>query len=52
MGEYLLLQLRQYKFHVGGTFNGPSANAFPGIVAQNKYTFDGSIVRAGVNYKF
>jgi outer membrane immunogenic protein len=51
-GEYLYYNLGSTSFTSVPTFNGPFANAFPGIVAQNKYTFDGSIVRAGVNYKF
>jgi outer membrane immunogenic protein len=49
-GEYLYYNLGSTSFTAVPT--GAFATAFPGIVAQNKYTFDGSIVRAGVNYKF
>jgi outer membrane immunogenic protein len=49
-GEYLYYNLGSTTFTSVPT--GAFATAFPGIVATNKYTFDGSIVRAGVNYKF
>jgi outer membrane immunogenic protein len=49
-GEYLYYNLGSTSFTSFPT--GPFSTAFPGVVAYNKYTFDGSIVRAGVNYKF
>jgi len=49
-GEYLYYNLGSTTFTSIPT--GAFATAFPGIVATNKYEFDGSIVRAGVNYKF
>ena len=49
-GEYLYYNLGSKSFQ--STLTGAFAAAFPGVVATNKFTFDGSIVRAGVNYKF
>ena len=49
-GEYLYYNLGSTSFTSSPT--GPFATAFPGVVATTKYTFDGSIIRAGVNYKF
>jgi outer membrane immunogenic protein len=49
-GEYLYYNLGSHTFQ--STLAGPFATLFPGVVATTKYTFDGSIVRAGVNYKF
>jgi outer membrane immunogenic protein len=49
-GEYLYYDLGSTNFQSPVT--GPFATTFPGVVANTKYTYDGSIVRAGVNYKF
>ncbi len=49
-GEYLYYNLGSTSFQ--STLTGPFATAFPGVVATTKYTFDGSIIRAGLNYKF
>ena len=49
-GEYLLLQPWQHQLPVDR--HGPFATAFPGVVATTKYTFDGSIIRTSMNYKF
>jgi len=49
-GEYLY-------YNLGSTTVSTTGNAFalanfPGVYANAKYTYDGSIFRAGVNYKF
>jgi outer membrane immunogenic protein len=49
-GEYLYYNLGSTSF--SSPVTGPFATPFPNVVAVAKYTFDGSIVRAGVNYKF
>jgi outer membrane immunogenic protein len=49
-GEYLYYNLGSTTFTASPT--GLIATAYPGIVATTKYDFDGSIVRAGINYKF
>jgi outer membrane immunogenic protein len=49
-GEYLYYNLGSTSFTTVPT--GPFATAFPGVVAYNKFEFDGSIARVGVNYKF
>lgn len=49
-GEYLYYNLGSTTLTTtGNTF---AATNFPGVYATEKLTFDGSIVRAGVNYKF
>ena len=49
-GEYLYYDLGSTSFT--SSPQGLSSIVFPSLVATTKYTFDGSIVRAGVNYKF
>jgi outer membrane immunogenic protein len=49
-GEYLYYNLGSTSFTSSPT--GTFATLFPGVVATTKYTFDGNIIRAGVNYKF
>jgi outer membrane immunogenic protein len=49
-GEYLYYNLGSSNFNVGG--NSTVLADFPGTFVNAKYTYDGSIIRAGVNYKF
>jgi outer membrane immunogenic protein len=49
-GEYLYYNLGNTTFT--STPTGLFSTLFPGVVATTKYTFDGSIARAGLNYKF
>ena len=49
-GEYLYYNLGSSNFNVGG--NSTVLADFPGTFVNAKYTYDGSIFRAGVNYKF
>src|SRR5580704_9464749 len=49
-GEYLYYNLGSSHFNVGG--NSTVLADFPGTFVNAKYTYDGSIIRAGVNYKF
>jgi outer membrane immunogenic protein len=49
-GEYLYYDLGSTKFT--SVENALAAAAFPGVYISGKYNYNGSIVRAGVNYKF
>jgi outer membrane immunogenic protein len=49
-GEYLYYNLGSSRFVSAG--NLTSSALFPGVYATAKYNYDGSIFRAGVNYKF
>lgn len=49
-GEYLYYNLGSSNVVTAG--NTSAAAAFPGVYATAKYTYDGSIFRAGLNYKF
>ena len=49
-GEYLYADLGSSSFNSIG--NAASAIAFPGVVVSGKLSYNASIFRAGVNYKF
>jgi|HubBroStandDraft_1064217.scaffolds.fasta_scaffold48284_2 outer membrane immunogenic protein len=49
-GEYLYYNLGSTTFTT--VPNAAASALLPGVYASNKYTYDGSIVRAGINYKF
>jgi outer membrane immunogenic protein len=49
-GEYLYADLGSSTFNTVG--NAAAATFFPGVVATAKLSYNASIIRAGVNYKF